>query len=281
MNKNIKIEDITFIIVTYRSNQIIENCLKFLPVESPKIIVENSNDENFKTFLEKNYVNLKCYLTGKNLGYGAANNFGICKSLTKYIFILNPDVQIDKGGFDKMIEILNSEHFDLAAPINIDDQMNYDFKNKNTKDVDYVKGFAMIMKKDYFMKFLFDENIFLYLEEIDLCKRIKKEIGKIIVLKNFVKHFGGDSHGNKGDLEMEKSRNWHWMWSKFYYHRKHSGYIFSFLITFPNFMNFLLKYIFFKILKNKKNQTKYKMRFLGLYNSYLLKKSFYRPYEND
>ena len=176
MNKNIRIEDLTFIIVTYRSNEIIDNCLKSLPDESSKIIVENSNDENFKVSLEKKYINLKCYLTGKNIGYGAANNFGINKSLTKYIFILNPDVEIKKDSFDKIIEVLNSENFDLAAPINFDDQVFYDFKNKNTKDVDYVKGFAMIMKKDYFMEFKFDENIFLYLEEIDLCKRIKKKM---------------------------------------------------------------------------------------------------------
>ena len=281
MDKNITIEDITFIIVTYRSNQIIDSCLKFLPDESPKIIVENSDDESFRIALEKKYKNLKCYLTGENLGYGVANNFGISKSNTNYVFILNPDVEINKDNLNEMIKILNSEQFDLAAPINFDDRVIYDFKNKNTKDVDYVKGFAMIMKKDYFMKFLFDENIFLYLEEIDLCQRIKKENGKIIILKSFVKHVGGNSHGIKNDLEMEKSRNWHWMWSKFYYHKKHSGYFFSFLITFPNFINNFFKYIFFKILKNKKNQTKYKMRFLGLYNSYLLKKSFYRPYEND
>ena len=37
------------------------------------------------------YKNLDCYLTGENLGMGSGNNFGINKSKTRYVMILNPD----------------------------------------------------------------------------------------------------------------------------------------------------------------------------------------------
>ena len=116
---NIDLENITFVIVTYKSNEILKKCLNYLPIESKKIIVENSNNDQFKIELENNYLNLKCYLTGSNLGYGVANNFGVKKSTTDYIFILNPDVEIEFQSINEILKILNNVNFDLAAPINL------------------------------------------------------------------------------------------------------------------------------------------------------------------
>ena len=59
-------------------------------------------------------------------------------------------------------------------------------------------------------------------------KNIRANNGRIILVNIKIKHDGGNSHGNRDDLEMEKSRNWHWMWSKFYYTKKHNGYFYSF-----------------------------------------------------
>ena len=279
MKKNISFKDITFLIVTYRSNKIIKDCLNLLPKECDKIIVENSSDIQFKNTLEREYSNLKCILSGKNIGYGAGNNLGLKYSQTDYIFIINPDVLLYEKNLMKIIEILNKENFDLAAPISLDEKNNNDFENKEFLLTDEVKGFAMILKRSLFKEFMFDENIFLYLEEIDLCKRIKKNDGKIVLLNVLVHHVGGNSHGNRDDLEMEKSRNWHWMWSKFYFYKKHMGIISAFAITLPNFFNCLIKYVFYRIFGKKIKYTKYKMRLFGLFSSYLNKKSFYRPYE--
>ena len=126
-------------------------------------------------------------------------------------------------------------------------------------------------------KFLFDENIFLYLEEIDLCKRIKKENGKIIVLKNLVKHFGGNSHSNREDLEMEKSRNWHWMWSKFYFNKKHYGYLVAFFKVFRNLISAKVKFFYYLITLNTFKRKIYQMRLSGLISSMTGKNSNYRP----
>ena len=54
--------------------------------------------EEVKTLddLEEKFSNLECYVMKDNLGYGKANNFGIKKSKTKYVFILNPDVILMK-----------------------------------------------------------------------------------------------------------------------------------------------------------------------------------------
>ena len=108
MKKNIKFKDISFIIVSYRSDSVINSCLNALPEESPKIIIENSNNKNLKLNLENNYSNLNCILSKKNLGYGVANNIGVRNSNTEYIFIINPDVTSIYDGtirFKNIVEV--------------------------------------------------------------------------------------------------------------------------------------------------------------------------------
>ena len=106
-----------------------------------------------------------------------------------------------------------------------------------------------------------------------------KKGGRLLLINEPVDHLGGFSHGNRDDLEMEMSRNWHWMWSKFYYNRKNYGYLISFVINLPTLISSYLKLIFYKIKKNKSKYLIYQVRFNGLLSSYLLKNSFYRPYK--
>jgi len=114
----------------------------------------------------------------------------------------------------------------------------------------------------------------MYLEEIDLCKRIRENNFKVYALQNFKINHIGASSTSIGE-EFEKNRNWHWLWSQYYFDKKHKGYFFCFF-----------KYIFIitKVLLNlftiplhKKNKF-YFYRFWGLVSSILEKKSFYRPH---
>ena len=89
-------KNITFIIVTYKSENIIEKCLKRIPKNCRIIIVENSNNFFIKKDLEKKYSNIKFLINKKNYGYGKANNIGILNTKTKYAFILNPDAILKK-----------------------------------------------------------------------------------------------------------------------------------------------------------------------------------------
>ena len=134
----------------------------------------------------------------------------------------------------------------------------------------------MLLNKKKIIKVgLFDENIFLYLEEIDLCRRVKQANHKIFITKEAkVTHLGAKS-SNIGD-EFEKCRNWHWMWSKFYFNKKHSGYLISIIKIFPNLISASLKFFLYFILFQAHKKNIYKMRILGIYNSLIGKKSYYR-----
>ncbi len=269
-------KDITFIIVTFHSDNVIFECLNSLPNDSKKIVIENSQNLNLKNILEKKYNNLRCILSNENLGYGRANNIGIRLCETDYVFILNPDVRFKFSDLEKFLEVLNKENFVIAAPVAFEEfkqSKNY----KQINEVEFVKGFAMLLHKKSLDNIHFDENIFLYLEEIDLCKRIRENKGRILSINVPFVHLGGLSHGNVENLEMEKSRNWHWMWSKFYFKKKYHGYLFAFFSTLPSFLSSIMKFLFYSFTKKKLKKNIYKMRFLGLLNSYFLKKSFYRP----
>ena len=271
-------KDITFVITTYRSRKTIMGCIESIPDEINKIVVENSNDYELKLLLEKNYSNLICHVMEKNVGYGKANNYGIGQSNTKYIFILNPDVILPKNFIENFLKILDNELFSIAAPIEQNDNIINKFNKKGIANVKEVKGFALLLNKNMIKNF-FDENFFLYLEEIDLCRRVINFGGRIILANLRVTHFGGNSHGNKYDFEMEKSRNWHWMWSKFYFNKKYNGYLLSFIKTLPIFVSTFIKFIFYKLRNQNEKKIIYYMRMMGLLNSYLLRSSFYRPYE--
>ena len=277
----ISLNNITIVITTFRSRKTIFKCLESIPKKIKKIIVENSQDKDLKLTLEKKYKNLKCFLMPENLGYGKANNFGIANTKTDYVFILNPDTILGPNFLIYFLGKLESEQFSIAAPLEENDNSSYIFEKNGVIDVEYVKGFAMLLNKKKMFKTFFDENFFLYLEEIDLCKNIKNKNGRILLVDLKIKHDGGNSHGHRDDFEMEKSRNWHWMWSKFYFTKKHNGYLFSFFKNLKTLLSGFLKYIFYKLTNNRKKKCIYLMRTSGLINSYLLRKSYYRPYKKN
>ena len=124
----------------------------------------------------------------------------------------------------------------------------------------------------------FDDSFFIYFEEIDLCRRLKK-LNKKIYLDPRIKinHTGGSSHNQSINFEMELSRNWHWMWSTFYYHKKYNGFFYGLLKVSTKFFSALIKVILYSILFNKNKKKIYFQRLSGLFNSIIGKKSWYRP----
>ena len=101
------IKDITVVITSFKSDKIIKDCLNSIDGQCKVIIVENSNDSKLKENLEREFNNVKCILTGENLGYGRANNIGLKKVETKYALILNPDASLSPSTLENFIEATN------------------------------------------------------------------------------------------------------------------------------------------------------------------------------
>ncbi len=277
------IQDITIVITSFRSDQKIINCLNSINNQCKVIIVENSNNSKFKERIEKEFNNIECVLAGENLGYGKANNIGLKKVKTKYALILNPDASLHSSTLENFFHtIKQAPEFAIIGPylqkkMNNEDKM-YESQNKLI-EVKNIKGFAMFLNLSKFKEIgFFDENFFLYFEEIDLCKRIISSKNKIYLATDIkINHEGAQSHDETINNKMELSRNWHWMWSTFYYQKKYKGFLVAFFIVLPKLISAIFKIFIYKILRNREKREIYFHRYSGLINAIRGKTSWYRP----
>ena len=272
--------ELTIVINTFNSDEKIYSCLDSINCEFKILIIENSSNKEFKETIEKKYPNVDCELTGFNLGYANGNNLGLSKVKTKFALILNPDTKIEKDSLDNFL--LTAEkypEFAIIGPAIQEEGILSNEVSRNIIEVNNVKGFAMFLNLSNFEdKIFFDENFFFYFEEIDLCQRLQNQNKKIYLIPNIIIHHdGGASHDVLIRNEMELSRNWHWMWSTFYYHKKYKGYLFSFIIIFPKLSSAILKVLVYTLFFNKFKKQIYYQRLSGLINSILGKNSWYRP----
>lgn len=294
------LSNLTIIIVTFLTNKkTLLNCLKSIDKRVKVVIVENSQKFKNKNFFISKFKNIKIFCTGKNLGYGGGNNFGLKRVKTSNVLILNPDSILDKYFFKNLNFILNNKSFSLIGCDLINNKgfatggyfnlkknnffkKNFSLiKRDNFTKVDWVTGNSMLLNlRNLRSKKLFDENFFLYFEEFDLCKQLKRKNKEVYLCKNLkVYHLGfKSSHINKSNfkLESEKLRNWHWMWSYFYYHKKNYNYFYALFKTSDKLLKSVLKTILFSMIFNKKEKNKYYYRSLGLVSSMLGVKSYYR-----
>jgi len=115
--------NLTFVIVTFNSRKVIFDCLNSLPKEFHKLIIENSSDKELKKELEQNYDKTRVILS-ENIGMGAGNNLGILRSNTQYVYILNPDVVLNKDTlFNINKSISDLENFAILSPVS--DNLDY------------------------------------------------------------------------------------------------------------------------------------------------------------
>ena len=177
--------DLTVVIVTLKSEEVIFTCLDSIPSNIKVIVVENSNNKKLKEQLEEKYQNTKCILAGENNGYAIGNNIGLRKVNTKYALILNPDTELKKDTIENFFNTAKLvPDFWLIGPGNNQANLKV-FDDNGLIEVNNLKGFAIFFNLIKFKKIFFDENFFLYFEEIDLCKNLKKSGGKIYLSKIF------------------------------------------------------------------------------------------------
>jgi N-acetylglucosaminyl-diphospho-decaprenol L-rhamnosyltransferase len=231
------------------------------------------------------------------MGYGAGNNFGLKKVNTKYALILNPDIICSDDFFLNIVKYLDGNiDFSLIGST-YKEHTNYNpagfFDNKDLKsakfitefnlyEVDWIAGHTILINFDKFKeKKIFDENFFLFFEELDLCKSVKKRNEKTFMSTTLkVNHLGWKSSfaiDEKFEIQSLKLRNWHYLWSMFYYNKKNHGYIFALKKSLSRLFRSIIRIIYYLIRLDKKGIIIYSYRLLGLINSIFLKKSWYRP----
>ena len=261
----------TVVMVSFKSEHLIEQNIKRYDENTKILIIENSQNLSLKNEIEKKYKNVEVVLN-KNSGFGQAANLGARLSKTKYIFFCSPDNLVEINSVNKL-ESLSERYNDNFGIFILSDEN--DCPKENQK-INKTKGMlCFFVKKKIFLDLSgFDEKFFLYYEDIDLIKRaLKKDLIIYQVTIKYSNQLG--SHNKKFNHPVEVNRNWHLMWSKFYYKKKHFGYVYSFLSTIPYFIRSLFRMVIYR--NNPIQKEIYSARISGLYNSYILKDPWYRP----
>jgi len=178
------------------------------------IVVDNASTDDSVAMVKKNFPSVKIIQNKENTGFAKGNNIGIKQSSGRYVCIVNSDVTIRRECFNQLIQHMDThptigiigptifwpdltvqgtcrkfpglwnnfcEHFYLNRlfpkySFFSGEHMFPSFDHKTTKNVDCLVGcFLMIRKKTLEDVGLFDEQFFIYSEEIDLCKRFWKK----------------------------------------------------------------------------------------------------------
>ncbi len=216
---------LSIIIINYRSERYLTGCIasiyKRLSGQKIEIILVNNDPaEKLDHFLV--HPEVKLIDVGDNLGFGAANNIGVKKASGKYIFFLNPDTKIASGNFEKMLEKMEADNeigaigprlltedgktqwWCAGKEISLEQLIKNNlgiieskkiWESRNEILTDWVSGAAMLVRKDVFEKVRgFDENFFMYFEDQDLCRKIRKNGHKVMFYpQEEVLHYGGKS----------------------------------------------------------------------------------------
>lgn len=265
---------VTVIIVSYKSDFRIGNCLKKIGKKYNKIVIETSKDLKLKNYLEKKFNKTRVILSN-NIGYGAAMNLGVKQARTKYIFMTTPDIILKNDTLQNLLNCAKklNDKFSFLSPV------TKNYKDKSIIEVKTCEGYAIFTDKQKFLKMGgWDENFFLFYEDHDLCIRFNKTNKKIYLVPSaVVKHYVGGFYKNDTINEIDICKNWHYMWSKYYFNKKYNGAIFGLISTMPALLRSFIKFLFYYFFDKNKTR-KYHARASGLLNAYFNKKSWYRPF---
>ncbi len=234
--------DFSIIIINYNTKELLRNCLNSIFInlkgEFEVIVVDNNSSDESVSMIKKEFKNKVLLIENKkNKGFGSANNQAVHLAVGKFLFFLNSDTIINNNILKNIYSKMKNNNIGILAPcllLKNGEKQKYAYgkfpnlfnsvlekikKDTNHHNIDWVSGAAFIIRKDVFNKIEgFDENYFMYFEDIDLCKKVKNLNYKIIVNnETSLIHLGGKSISKGVDRKKLYYK------SQDYFYNKHYG----------------------------------------------------------
>lgn len=198
---------LSIIIVNYKVPYFLEQCLLSVQAASKNItseiiVVDNNSSDQSCSMIRKKFSEVKLIENKKNIGFSKANNQGVAVAEGEFVLILNPDTVIAENTFEKVLSFADKKE-NLGAigikfidgtgnflpeskrnipTIKIANQKirgnthkyyaNYIDENGIAK-VEILTGAFMLMKRKVYLKVGgFDEDYFMFGEDIDLSYKL-------------------------------------------------------------------------------------------------------------
>ena len=266
------IQEITLVLISYKSKKKIIKFLKNISKEIKVIIIENSRDLSIKDEKFNNDIEL---IFVKNIGYAGSINHARLLIMTKYFIVFNPDVEnVDDRVLEKFHYCAKKlkDNFACLGPRYNNISSKTLIQTVGDREIDTlpsISGASMFFNKDKFDSINgFDDKFFLYFEETDYCYRAKdKGLNSYQINSIKLNHYVGTSIDFENDAERKKINElctWHFIWSKFYFYKKRYGFSIALINFIPLIFRTIFKIVIFKINRNEIKEKKYRIRLEGL-----------------
>ncbi|MDE6753642.1 MAG: glycosyltransferase family 2 protein [Muribaculaceae bacterium] len=203
---------VSFIIINYKTPDLTNNCIESIiqnvrniPYEI--VVVDNNSEDNSITKIREKYNTIVLIESHENLGFGRANNLGAEYAQGKFLFLLNSDTIVKNNPLEWFIKFYESNSnvgaigsylHDGEGKYTLSGGKTYSIKKylkialrgilritstkyevpceEKPQKVDYVIGADLFIRKQLFHSIGgFDPNIFMYFEDVELCKRLTDE----------------------------------------------------------------------------------------------------------
>jgi len=244
----------SIIIINYKTSELIKDCLETIFLNFSNIfeviVIDNNSKDGSAEMLKNDFGDkIKIIINKENKGFGSANNQGAKLAKGEYLFFLNSDTVIKNNILIEFYKFLSeNKNIGVAAPklfLKDGNEQPFAFGGypkilnlilekfkarpiyQNIPfEVDWVSGAALIIKREIFEKIGgFDENFFMYFEDIDLCKRVKELGYKIVVNpKISLTHLCGSSI-----KFFKKRKNYYYKSQDYFYKKYYSAFALYFM----------------------------------------------------
>ncbi len=244
----------TIVIVSYNTRELTLSCLIQIQNvlgddEWRIVVVDNASTDGTADAVRAAFPLVTVMRSEHNRGFGAGNNLALRTVTSETVILLNSDVITDPTTLRNLVaRLIADDDIGALSPLLVtqggqgqafafgsDPTLGYlvrrglrallrrgpphDWNATAARDVDWASAACIAIRYGALKKVgLFDENIFLYFEDNDLCLRIRHAGWRIVydpVLQ--VTHLGGASMPNRG------SANQRYYESLVYFYRKHYG----------------------------------------------------------
>lgn len=198
---------VSIIIVSFNTKDLLNACLSSIQnylkgIDYEIIVVDNASKDGSADMVKKEFPNVVLVENEKNLGFGKANNIGAKKAKGEAILFLNSDTQLVDDSLKKMVTFVSQNEkigavggqlknsngaieqsarrfyslFNLFLMLFGLERVGFVRHRGAQKEVDWVSGGYMLVKRSLFNNLSgFDEQIFMYTEDMEFCYRVRKK----------------------------------------------------------------------------------------------------------
>ena len=113
---------IDVVIVSYRCEALLRNCLASLAEHPPAVdmsvhVVDNASGDGTAEMVEREFPAVRLTRASRNLGFSAANNLAIRAGSAPFVLVLNPDTRVVDGTLDRLLDVMEAHaEVGIAGP---------------------------------------------------------------------------------------------------------------------------------------------------------------------